>query len=224
MTKLLSKVEDFMVKNVVAVSPDTPLMEAANTMFQGGFTGVPVVDHERKVIGILTEYDLLTKGSAIHLPTFLKLMQEFDVYKKDQSLIAGDLKKILELRVQDVMNDDPLVLRPWASVEDAARTFGEHHKVNPIPVVDQEGKLVGLLSRFDIVKFYGHAEPHVPTNIKGAPYAADRAIKDYMSDFEKNFIAVSRYRTKYWFLISAAFLIVGVILATIFILQVNINF
>ncbi len=219
-----STVAAFMVKDVKTANPDTPLMEAVNIMFEGGYTGLPIVDRMHKVVGILTEYDLLTKGSSIHLPTFLKLMKEFDVYKKDQSLIAGDLKKILDLKVQDVMNDDPLTMHPEASLEEAATTFAEHHKVNPIPIVDAGGILVGLLSRFDIIKFYGHAEPHHPASVKGTPYAADRAIKEYMAGFEKNFVAVSRYRARYWFWISLGFLIVGIIATTIFILRVDINF
>lgn len=216
-------VREFMAKNVTSVTPDAPLLEATNAMFKGGYTGVPVVDRERKVVGVLTEYDLLTKGSAIHLPTFLKLVQEFDVYKKDQSLIEGDLRKVLNLKVQDVMNDDPLTLREDTSIEEATKTFAEHHKVNPIIVVDEAGKLVGILSRFDVIKFYGHTEPSHPAKEHGTPYITDRAVKDFMADFEKNFVAVSRYRTKYWFLISLAFLVVGIILATIFILRVCIG-
>ena len=216
-------VKDFMATDIKTVHPTMPLLEAASIMLQGGFTGVPVLDSQRKVVGILTEYDLLTKGSSIHLPTFLKLMKEFEVYKKDQSLIAGDLKKILELKVQDVMNDDPLVLHPETSLEEATRAFAEHHKVNPIPIVDQNNVLVGLLSRFDVVKFYGHTEPSHPMHQKGTPYVADRAIKEFMAGFEKNFVAVSRYRARYWFWISLGFLLFGVILATIFILRVDIN-
>ena len=64
-------VKDFMAKDIKTVSPTTPLLEAASLMLKGGFTGVPVIDPQRKVVGILTEYDLLTKGSSIHLPTFL---------------------------------------------------------------------------------------------------------------------------------------------------------
>ena len=219
-----SLIKDFMAHDVVSVRPDTPLLEATDMMLKGSFTGVPVVDRGGVVVGILTEYDLLTKGSSLHLPTFLKLVKEFDVYKKDESLISGDLKKILNLKVQDLMNDDPLTLSPEMPIEEAAKAFAEHHKVNPIPIVDGERKLVGLLSRFDIVKFYGGVSPTHPAHEKGAPYVADRAVKDFLASFEKNFVAVSRYRTRYWFVVSLAFLVVGIIAATIFILRVEINF
>jgi len=217
-------IRNFMIKDVVSVRPDTPLLEATNTMLKGGFTGVPVVDEKNAVVGILTEYDLLTKGSSLHLPTFLKLIKEFDVYKKDESLISEDLKKILNLKVLDLMNDDPLTLNPNMPIEEAAKVFAEHHKVNPILIVDENKKLIGVLSRFDVIKFYGGTAPVHPAHEKGAPYLADRAVKDFLVNFEKNFVAVSRYRTKYWFLISLAFLVVGIIATTIFILRVEIDF
>lgn len=219
-----STVADFMATNVVFVSPDALLLEAAQTMSKNSFTGLPVVDVSNKVIGILTEYDLLTKGTSIHLPTFLKLINQFDVYRKDQSLIQDDIKKILSLKVSDVMNKEPLVLQSSVSIEDAAKTFAEHHKVNPIPIVDEGGRLAGILSRSDIIKFYAGVSPQHAAHAKGAPQGTDRAVSDFLSDFEKNFISVSRYRTKYWLLISLGFLIVGIIAATIFILQINISF
>src|SRR3989344_7801942 len=130
-----STIDHFMSNNVVSVSPETPLLEAAQLMYQESFTGLPVIDDAKKIVGIMTEYDLITKGSAIHLPTFLKLINQFDVYRKDKSLIQDDIKKILSLRVSDVMNKDPLTLQANTSVEETAKTFAEHHKVNPILIV-----------------------------------------------------------------------------------------
>ena len=122
------------------------------------------------------------------------------------------------------MNKEPLVLQSSVSIEDAAKTFAEHHKVNPIPIVDEGGRLIGILSRSDIIKFYAGVSPQHAAHTKGAPQGTDRAVSDFLLDFEKNFIAVSRYRTKYWLLISLGFLIVGIIATTIFILQINISF
>ena len=214
----------FMTKGTVSVSPEMSLLEAAQLMYQNSFTGLPVVDTSKKVIGIMTEYDLLTKGSAIHLPTFLKLINQFDVYRKDKSLIQDDIKKILSLRVSDVMNKDPLTLQANTSVEETAKTFAEHHKVNPILIVDKDGRLAGVVSRSDIIKFYAGVSPAHIAHLRGTPESTDRAVRDFLSDFERNFVAVSRYRTKYWLLMSVGFLIIGIIATTIFILRVDINF
>lgn len=130
-------------------------------MLEGGFGGLPVVNKDSVVVGILTDYDLTIKGSALHLPTFLKLLKEFEIYKKDSSLIKDDLEKILKMSVADAMNEEPLVLQEGASIEEAVKTFGEHHRVNPIPIVDKDNKLVGILSRRDIIKLFGSKSAHL---------------------------------------------------------------
>ena len=141
-----------MTAKVISVRPETPLMEAAELLAKHGFDGVPVVDDGGKLVGILTEYDLISKGSAIHLPTFQKLIQNMGVYGKDKSHFKNDFKDIAALKVKDVMNDDPLTLPEDASYEDAVAAFRDHHRVNPIPVIDNERKVVGVVSRFDVLK------------------------------------------------------------------------
>jgi CBS domain-containing protein len=217
-------IEQFMSRDVAVAYPHTPLLEAAHTMAVNGFTGLPVVDNDRRVVGILTEYDLVTKGSTIHLPTFLNLMQHIDVYRKDSGLIKGELEKILQLKVGDVMNNDPLVLTADIRFSDAAHVFAEHHKVNPIPIVDAQRQLVGILSRSDIVQFLTGVRPHHPRHIKRSTYKASDSVEGYIKSFERDFVAVSRYRTRHWLLLSATFLIVGIIIATVFILNINISF
>lgn len=148
--KILAK--DIMVKDVMAVFPETSLLRASAIMTQNGYNGLPVVNKDKKVIGIITEYDLLTKGTAIHLPTFIKLFGGFPEEK--DLLIKEKLGDILNFTVRDVMNDDPLVVQEKADLSAVVEAFGAHHRVNPIPVVDKEGVLVGIVSRFDVIKFY----------------------------------------------------------------------
>lgn len=141
-----------MTAQVISVRPDTPLMEAAELLAKHGFDGVPVVEDGGKLVGILTEYDLISKGSAIHLPTFQKIIQNMGVYGKDKSHFKKDFEDIAALKVKDVMNNDPLTLPEGASYEDAVAAFRDHHRVNPIPVINNERKVVGVVSRYDILK------------------------------------------------------------------------
>ena len=148
----IQAVQSIMTRDVVSVGPDTPLQEAAEVLARHGFDGMPVVDGENKLVGILTEYDLISKGSAIHLPTFQKVIQNLGVYSKDKSRLVKDFKELAALTVKDVMNNDPLTLSEDATYEDAVSAFRDHHRVNPIPVVDQNRKVVGVVSRFDVLK------------------------------------------------------------------------
>jgi len=141
-----------MTREVVSVKPETPLQEAAEILAKRGFDGMPVVDEESKLVGILTEYDLISKGSATHLPTFQKIIQNLGVYSKDKSQFTKDFEEISSLKVKDVMNKDPLTLFEDATYEEAVQAFRDHHRVNPIPVIDNDRKVIGVISRFDVLK------------------------------------------------------------------------
>ena len=78
----LLSVTDVMEKNVISVHPETPLIDAAKVLAEHKFDGVPVVDANNTLVGILTEYDLVSQGSAIHLPTFQMILQNIRVFKK----------------------------------------------------------------------------------------------------------------------------------------------
>src|SRR3989338_10696788 len=110
--------KDLMTKKVISVNPDTLLVEAINMVFKYNFNGLPVVDNANRLVGILTEYDLVIKGSSIHLPTLIKLFSELDLYKKDKGLIKNDLEKIFKAKVSEAMNADPLTLQETATLEE----------------------------------------------------------------------------------------------------------
>lgn len=145
-------VKEFMTTNVVSVGPDVPLVEAAKIFSQRDFDGLPVVGKDNKLVGIITEYDMLSKSIPVHLPTFQYILQSLPVFQKDKSHFSEDLNPLFELKVVDVMNKDPLTLNEDATYEEAVEIFKNHHRVNPVPVVDENGRVVGVISRFDILK------------------------------------------------------------------------
>lgn len=145
-------VQDFMEKKVVSVRSDTTLADAARIIAQGGFDGVPVVDEKNTLEGVLTEYDLISKGSAIHFPTFQKILEHLPVFSKDQNKFQSEIAEVTRMTVKDVMNAEPLVLRRDATYEDAVTAFRDHHRVNPIPVIDENRKVIGVVSRYDVLK------------------------------------------------------------------------
>ncbi|OGZ46018.1 MAG: hypothetical protein A3J54_02205 [Candidatus Ryanbacteria bacterium RIFCSPHIGHO2_02_FULL_45_13b] len=141
-----------MTKEVVSVSPDTPLIESARILAEHSFDGMPVVGKDNKLVGILTEYDLISKGTAVHLPTLQTVLQDVKVYNKDKSTFKETFEEIASLRVSDVMNPEPLTLDEDVTFEEAIIAFRDHHRVNPIPVVNKKKEVVGVVSRYDIVK------------------------------------------------------------------------
>ena len=213
--------KDFMTKKVISVIPETPLIKAVDILLKNRFNGMPVLDQYGAVAGILTQYDLTIKGSSIHLPTFLKLITEFQIYKKDKSLIAGDIKKILYMKVKDAMNPDPLVLNENVSIEETVNTFSKHHRVNPIVVVNNGGLLAGIISRSDLLKFFGAPSVHLSEKTPMDERDLDKNVTNFLNDFESQFVLVSKYRTQHWLLYSALFAIIGFIIAFLIIVRIR---
>ena len=143
--------EDIMSPKVISVTPGTTLVEAANLLALHHFDGMPVVDAENKLLGILTEYDLLG-SAAVNLPTFQVVMQGAKIFPEDKEHLEKEMEKLSVLIVKDVMNTDPLTLTPDASYAKVLAAFADHHRVNPVPVVDADKKVVGVISRYDVLK------------------------------------------------------------------------
>jgi CBS domain-containing protein len=143
------KAKDIMTKEVVSVHPDTSLLEVAKALAEHNFDGVPVVDDNDILVGLATEYDLINKTSAVHLPTLQLILRNLPQFGKEE---AHFQEEILDLKASDIMNKDPLTLDPETSYDDVIKIFKEHHRVNPVPVINKDKKVIGVISRFDILR------------------------------------------------------------------------
>lgn len=144
-------VRDFMTKKVISVSPDSPIADATKIITEHSFDGLPVVNRNNQLVGIITEYDLITKTSDLSNSFLAKILN--DVYaSREADSIRPEIKSISKLTVADIMNPEPLTLREDATFEEVINTFRQHHRVNPIPIVDDQNKIVGIVSRFDVLR------------------------------------------------------------------------
>jgi CBS domain-containing protein len=146
------KISSIMTKEVVSVSPNEKLLDVAEKLHQRGFNGLPVVDNG-KIIGMITESDLLSRGStSLHIPSIIKFLHELDFEKYSGKFKSADFQTIVDANAADVMNTEFVSIGPDAEIMELLNIFQEKH-VNPIPVVDEERKLVGIVSLSDIIKF-----------------------------------------------------------------------
>ena len=116
-------VSDIMRVGVITVSPDDSLEYAAGLFEKYNYDGFPVIDHSKKLVGIVTGYDMILQGSGMHLPTILNIMKQASVNKVDNKALDEHFKKLREVKIREVMNIDPLVVGPEAKVEDLAKEF-----------------------------------------------------------------------------------------------------
>lgn len=212
---------DLMTKEVTTVGPNDSILAVAQIMFEHNWDGLPVVDKDDTLLGIITQYDLVTKGANIHLPTFMKLMAEMPLYKKDKSAIRSELERIVTLSVKDLMNPEPLTVRDGVTLEEVGRLFAEHHRVNPIPVVNGESRLVGIISRFDLIKLYTGAQTTAEAITKET--SVDKKVDLFVKGFEKNFLFVSKRTPMFWKIVSVLFVIVGFVIAMALIIRIELQ-
>jgi len=139
------KVGDFMSTRVVTVHPDSPIMDAAQLMLKHHFSGLPVVDDTGRVVGIVTEHDLVrrTGQSGSQQPYWLQLMI-------DRTVVARDSVHFDEAKVKEVMTSDPVVVMEDTPIEDVCGVMHQRG-IKRLPVV-QNGRLVGIVSRADLVR------------------------------------------------------------------------
>ena len=218
----MNQVSDLMNKNSVSVSLEMSVMEAVQILSKFKLKGAPVINSERVVLGILTEGDFLIKDTNLHLPTFLRLFEQFGLYKKDKSLIKKELAPILSLRIKDIMSAEGVTLKPTMSIEQAASIFTKYQAVDLIPVVDDLGKLAGVLSRSDFMKFYVSGKFLPPDAISFvSERKVDKNINNFLLSLNKTFIFVSKRRIRFWLIFSIFCLIIGFFIANAFLIRIE---
>lgn len=147
-------VGDFMTKreDLHVVKPTTTVDEALEALVEKRITGFPVIDDDWILVGVVSDYDLLaldsiSGGSQSNASVFPDVDSTWKTFNEIQNLLSKNNGKV----VGDLMTPAPLVVRESTNLEDAARLLLET-KYRRLPVVDGDGKLVGLLTRGNVVR------------------------------------------------------------------------
>lgn len=144
-------VRHYMTSEVVSFSPDENVRDAMRTMLTRDVDAAPVLDPDGKVVGILSTADLIVQESSLHLPTVISILGATITLPWERERFEEDLEKSLGSHVSEVMAHDPITIAPHASIEAAATSMHEN-RVSRLPVVDEDGVLVGILARGDVVR------------------------------------------------------------------------
>ncbi len=140
------RVREFMTQGVVTVRPETAVHAIAEQMVERRISGMPVVDEDGRVIGIVSQGDLLHRaevGTERRHKRWLRLFA-------DPNTLAREFSKAHGLKAQDVMSQPVMSIRPDAEFREAADIM-EKHGLKRLPVLD-DGRLVGIFTRYDLVR------------------------------------------------------------------------
>ncbi|PWC76798.1 CBS domain-containing protein [Azospirillum sp. TSH64] len=161
------KAIDLMTPRVITIGPDATVADAARTMLENHISGLPVVDAAGKVVGIISEGDLLRRvelGTERHRSWWLGLVS-------GGTLPAEDFIKSHARKVADVMTAHVTTVDESASPEEVVRVM-ETRRIKRVPVV-RHGALVGIISRANLLRALASVSPETP-----AAAADDRDLKE----------------------------------------------
>jgi CBS domain-containing protein len=139
------KAGDIMTIEVIAVKRETPLKEVAKLMAEQGVSGVPVIEEDRKVAGIISEKDFLSRMGAGNSKTFMGIVAKC---LKGKACVALSIRA---RNAEDIMTSPAVAVNEETTLLDITNIFKEK-KINRVPVVDSDGYLTGIVSREDIVE------------------------------------------------------------------------
>jgi len=145
-------VKDVMSKNVITISSEESVRDAIEKMAKNNISGLIVVENE-KVVGVISESDIIKFVSSEfpEIKTPMNVTLSILQVLESGIRIIKEMKKIGKLKVKDLMNKKIFSVKPEDTILEAARTMSKKD-VRRLPVIDESGKLVGVISRTDILK------------------------------------------------------------------------
>ncbi len=140
---------DIMTQAVLTVSPETLVSDLAKTLVGKNIGGVPVVDSDGRLVGIVTQSDLVERAQELELPPALNIL-DFHLYLEVPSHFFRKLEKMLGATVGDIMSPKPVTVSPDTPVPRLAALM-DRQKVHTLPVLEG-GKIVGIIGKIDLVR------------------------------------------------------------------------
>jgi CBS domain-containing protein len=140
---------EIMDADVPTVTPGDEARTAIDLLSKTDKGAIPVIDEDRKVVGIVSESDLVLadEESDLHLPHYLEIMGGI-VFIGSMKGFEKRLEKAFATEVSEMMTADPIVVHTYEAADRVAKKIADHHH-NHLPVVDEDGRLAGMVTRAD---------------------------------------------------------------------------
>lgn len=166
-------VADVMSRNVASVHPNTPIAEIVTLLIDRALRSVPVVAADGRVAGIITDGDLLSRG-ATELP--LEVQRELPLAERAAQVASLSNRPHNAVAL---MTPDPITLLATTALAQAAAVMTDHG-LKRMPVVDEAGRLVGMVSRYDLLKTVAEGLRQRPMEPVQLPDGAPKTVGEIM--------------------------------------------
>ena len=143
------KAKDIMTREIITLTPETEVAEAARILLEKRINGAPVVNAAGKLVGILCQSDLIAQQKSIPIPSLFTLLDGY-ISLKTTKRMDKEVEKIAATKVAESMTADPVTVEPETDIEKIAALMVEKN-YHTLPVIDA-GKLVGILGKEDVLR------------------------------------------------------------------------
>lgn len=141
--------KEIMTTDVITVSPDERVDVVTKLLIDNKISGIPVVDQDKHILGIVTEKDLLIKAGELKVPFYITLFDSI-IFMENPMRFNSNLKKYTASKVKDAMTTKVVVVDENTPVQEIAEMM-QGKGVNRLPVV-RNNKLIGIVTRNDVLK------------------------------------------------------------------------
>jgi CBS domain-containing protein len=210
---------DVMLRKVITVNPDTTLIEVAKILDFNNISGVPVVNDYGIVEGLVTREDLFSPDRKFYLPMYAWIIKDTDFVMGAKSGLPYEAERIVRVTAKEIMNKQVFFAEADMDLEKVAAkvaTLGQ----NPIPVVNHANKLVGILTKGDLLRHFAGVEQK-KQNPKRPNYI-ENEFKYVANNMSSHYAFIAKSRANVWLITATVLFIIGFLAGMVYVVNPNI--
>ena len=138
-----------MTQDVVTVNKNQPISDLAIIFIENHFNGVPVLDNTGKVVGVVTQGDLIEQNKNLHIPTVIALFDAV-LFLESEKKFEDDLKKLTGSKIEDIYHKNLITVSPDTDLNEIITLMAEKN-IHTLPVLDGD-KLIGIIGKRNIIR------------------------------------------------------------------------
>ncbi len=140
---------DIMTRDVVTVKTDQLISDLSKLFLENHFNGVPVLDDDGKLVGVVTQGDLIEQNKNLHIPTVIALFDAV-LFLESEKKFEDDVKKLTGSKIEDIYHKNPVTVSPDTDINEITTLMAEKD-IHTLPVLDGD-KLVGIIGKKDVIQ------------------------------------------------------------------------
>lgn len=208
--------KDIMVKNAISVPLSALLPEVAELIHANEISGVPVVNDDGIVQGIITERELFSGDYNLHYPTYIRLLGQTDFVLGGDKTLPYEAGRIMRITAGEVMNKQMFFAPQDMELTKAAQKMLDAGQPMA-PVVDNANRLLGIISKGDLVRFFSGTQSARQAGQKTR--YVDKEFDYVQKDLSSRFAFVTKARANVWVTTATVLFIVGFLAGIIYVVN-----